>query len=199
MSKLTSLKKYGIRRKALSFAGLTTYILDPKGSQVAFSQQKSSAGWKQVIAVYSDESKRETLFLICQKNNVGPNFSYDVMDATGENVLGTITTKGIKSTIQTTLELEYNGEKFAIAEDSTFFAFLRRINPILNLIPPKYKLRKGNKILALYKKRFSFFSYQLDVQMNKSGDASWSYVTLAIGVLLAQIASQNDNHRGSSI
>ncbi|MDO4551013.1 MAG: hypothetical protein Q4C96_07160 [Planctomycetia bacterium] len=190
MSQLTKLKKYCIRRKRLALAGPTTYILDPKGSLAAFSQHKSSAGWKQTIAVYSDESKRETLFLICQKNNVGPDFSYDVMDASGENVLGTVTKKGVKSAVQTTLEVEYNGDTYLIKEDSALLAFLRRYNSPIALIPPKYKLLKGNKILGIYKKRFYPFQYRLEVQLNKQGDAAWSYVTLAVGILLAATAAQ---------
>lgn len=191
MSQLTKLKKYCIRRKVFAIGGATVQVLDGKNEVAAYSQHKSSAGGKQTIAVYSDESKRETLFLICQKNNIGPDFSYDVKDASGENVLGTVTQKGIKSAIQTTLEVEYNGEKYLIKEDSALLAFLRRYKSPIALIPPKYKLLKGNKILGIYKKRFYPFQYRLDVQLNKQGDAAWSYVILAIGIILASLAIQN--------
>jgi hypothetical protein len=165
MSPKFSKTNYLVRKQVLSLVGAKFHIFDENEQVILFSQMKAFK-LKEDIRLYSDESMKEELITIQARSVIDFSATYDVLDTTtGEN-LGSLRRKGMKSILKDEwVILNPSGEEVGlIQEDSVMKALLRRF--LTNLIPQKFNVSlRGSKVTE-FKQNFNPFVSKLNVDFS---------------------------------
>ncbi|MFD2334120.1 hypothetical protein ACFSR7_33135 [Cohnella sp. GCM10020058] len=183
--------QYLVRKQITSLVGASVDIFDSSGQPVLFSKMKAFK-LKEDIRLFADNTMQEELISIQARSIIDFSASYDVVDSTtGEN-LGSFRRKGVKSTL---LKDEWaildpsEREIGLIKEDSAIFALLRRY--LTNLIPQKFHVEMDGVPIALFKQDFNPFVGKLKLDFSHDTDNRLDRrLGLAAAVLLIVIEGQ---------
>ena len=183
----TGATTYTIRRKFWTFLGNQFHVFDAQMNPVLFSKQKAFK-LKEDIRVYQDESMTQERLLIKARNAIDFSAAYDVIDPVENKKIGALRRKGFSSIARDSWEFldENDNPVAALKEDSMLLALIRRF--LTNLIPQKFEVREGNRVLASYKQHFNPFVLKLDVHIApEASERIDPRLALAAGILLAAI------------
>ena len=178
--------KYLLKRQAIALKG-TFRFYDPSGNLVMFSEQKMFK-LREVIRVYSDESKAQEVLIVKARQIVDFSAAYDVIDASNNEHVGTLRRKGLKSILRDEWEvLNPAGQVIGtLFEDSMGLALLRRF--LANFIPQNYDVSIGQSVVADLKQRFNPFRYELDIDFSMdTANQLDRRLGIAAGILLAAV------------
>ena len=134
MHPLFEMDNYIIQTKFLKIFGGTYWFKDLNGQVIAYSKQKAFK-LKEDIILYSDESCTHALLQIKARQMIDLGATYDVIDLTTNEHVGSVKRKFLKSIVKDSWKLlDTEGNQYGeLIEDS--IAILRRFIP---LIPAKF-------------------------------------------------------------
>lgn len=180
-------KTYLLKRQAIAMTGKFRFY-DPSGQLIMFSEQKMFK-LREDIRVYADETKTQEVLSIKARQIVDFSAAYDVVDATTNELVGSLRRKGLKSMLRDEWEVLNNAGQVIglLFEDSMGLALLRRIF-LGNLLPQNYDISMGQTRVADLKQRFNLFRYELDLDFSMdSANQLDRRIGIAAGILLAAI------------
>ncbi|MBC8079727.1 MAG: hypothetical protein H7X86_05245 [Gorillibacterium sp.] len=192
MNSKFNLTHYVIRRKILALAGAKFHIFDESGQLVMFSQMKAFK-LKEDIRLYSDESKSQELITILARKAIDFSATYDVVDATTQERIGSLRRQGMKSIIKDEwIVMNANEMEIGrIKEDRMLLALLRRF--LTNLIPQKYDVEMNSRVVTTFKQNFNPFVIKLNVDFSQDPELSLDRrLGLAAAVLLCAIEGKQN-------
>lgn len=178
--------EYLLKKQAIALTGRFR-IFDPQGNQIMFSQQKAFK-LREDIRVYTDEQKTNEVLYIQARQIIDFGASYDVMDSTNGEKVGTLRRKGLKSLFQDEWDiLDANDQPIGLlTEDSVLMALLRRF--LSSLIPQIYNITIGGNLVAEFRQNFNPFTYHLKLDFSMDSMNQFDRrLGIAAGILLAAI------------
>jgi len=132
--------QYLIRRKFFKIFGASFHIYDMNGNLAFFSKQKAFK-LKEDIRVFGDQAMTSELLCIKARGVIDLGMTYDVIDSTTQQVIGSLRRKGLKSIIRDSWVInDVNDQEFGtIQEESGALAILRRFlgGPIVQMLAPQ--------------------------------------------------------------
>ena len=132
--------QYLIRRKFFKIFGASFHIYDMDGNLAFFSKQKAFK-LKEDIRVFGDQAMTSELLCIKARGVIDLGMTYDVIDSTTQQVIGSLRRKGLKSIIRDSWVInDVNDQEFGtIQEESGALAILRRFlgGPIVQMLAPQ--------------------------------------------------------------
>ena len=132
--------QYLIRRKFFKIFGASFHIYDMDGNLAFFSKQKAFK-LKEDIRVFGDQAMTSELLSIKARGVIDLGMTYDVIDSTTQQVIGSLRRKGLKSIIRDSWVInDVNDQEFGtIQEESGALAILRRFlgGPIVQMLAPQ--------------------------------------------------------------
>ena len=91
--------QYIIRRKVLKIFGAAFHIYDMAGNLAFYSKQKAFK-LKEDIRIYGDQAMTSELLCIKARGVIDLGMTYDVIDSTTQQVVGSLRRKGLKSILR---------------------------------------------------------------------------------------------------
>ena len=148
--------QYLLRRNIFALAGARIHIYDPNGQLALFSKMKAFK-LKEDIRLYSDESMSQELLSIHARSMIDIAATYDVIDSTTNEKIGSYKRKGLKSILKDEwIILDDNDREVGlIKEDSLFMALVRRF--LTNLFPQTYFGEVNGQPICTFKQNFNPF------------------------------------------
>ena len=132
--------QYLIRRKFFKIFGASFHIYDMDGNLAFFSKQKAFK-LKEDIRVFGDQAMTSELLCIKARGVIDLGMTYDVIDSTTQQVIGSLRRKGLKSIIRDSWVInDVNDQEFGtIQEESGALAILGRFlgGPIVQMLAPQ--------------------------------------------------------------
>ena len=133
--------QYLIRRKVFKIFGAFFHIYDMNGNLAFFSKQKAFK-FKEDIRVFRDQAMTSELLCIKARGIFDLGTTYDVIDSTTQQVIGSLRRKAFKSFFSRDSWVinDVNDQEFGtIQEESGTLGILRRcgLGPIVQLLTPQ--------------------------------------------------------------
>ena len=167
--------QYLIRRKFFKIFGASFHIYDMNGNLAFFSKQKAFK-LKEDIRVFGDQAMTSELLCIKARGVIDLGMTYDVIDSTTQQVIGSLRRKGLKSIIRDSWVInDVNDQEFGtIQEESGALAILRRFlgGPLVQMLAPqKYNGYVGAVPVLEFKQNRNPFiqKIQLDYEPDVNG------------------------------
>ena len=179
--------QYQLKRQFIALTGKFR-IYSQSGHLVMFSEQKMFK-FKEDIRVYSDESKSQEVLSIKARQVIDFSAAYDVIDATNNELVGTLRRKGMRSMLRDEWDvLNPAGQVIGLLfEDNVGLAMLRRLL-LGSFLPQNYDISYGQSRVADLKQRFNIFRYELDLDFSIDTANQLDHrLGIAAGVLLAAV------------
>jgi uncharacterized protein YxjI len=184
--------RYSIQRPFFSLLGRTFRVYDPNGRQVLFVRHKVLS-LKERWTIYADDSMTTPLVTVGARQFLGIDITTDVTDATTNEPLGAVRTKGFKSIIRDTWEVLGPGDAVigGFQEDSN--SLLRRFFPLLL---GKWHLEVGGREVARITQVFRWFTKEftlevVDPSSRAPGTDPRFIVACALLALIREIARES--------
>lgn len=176
---------YLFRRKVFKLFGGEFKVYDESGREVFYSKQKAFK-LREDFRVYSAQSNEELLTIKTpQILDIGA--TYNVVDATTGEAIGSLRRKGLKSIFKDEwLFLSNQGQEIGkMEEHSMFGAFMSRF---IDLIPQTYNIiSAGGAYEAQVKQHFNPFVLKYTMIFPNTNPGIDKRLLLAAGILLAGI------------
>ena len=189
--------QYLIRRKFFKIFGASFHIYDMNGNLAFFSKQKAFK-LKEDIRVFGDQAMTSELLCIKARGVIDLGMTYDVIDSTTQQVIGSLRRKGLKSIIRDSWVInDVNDQEFGtIQEESGALAILRRFlgGPLVQMLAPqKYNGYVGAvPVLEFTQNRNPFIQkIQLDYEPDVNGLLDRRLGIAAAALLCAVEGRQN--------
>lgn len=131
--------QYVIRRKVFKILGAAFHIYDLSGKLAFYSKQKAFK-LKEDIRIYGDTAMTSELLRIRARGVIDLGMTYDVIDSTTDQVVGSLRRKGLKSILRDSWVIQdVNDQEIGtIEEESGALALLRRfLGAWVQLISPQ--------------------------------------------------------------
>lgn len=184
---------YLVREKILKLLGGAFHVYDPSGNVVMYAKQKAFK-LKEDIRLYESEAMQTEILRIHARNIIDFSATYDVIDASTEEVIGSLRRSGLKSILKDEwVVMNGQGEEIGkIHEDSQLMALLRRF--LTNLIPQTYHVynNSGDAIVEM-KRNFNPFVNKINVDfMYGAEEVMDKRLGLAATILLTAIEGKQN-------
>jgi len=138
---------------------------------------------REEFMVYADEACSRPLLRVKSRQVIAINFSYEVLDAQTQLVLGAVQKKGLRSIIRDKFIIfDANGTEVGFAEEQGA-SILRRIFPWLT---SKHAIFVGGQQVAFIKQRFRFFTKEFEVDTQPSTLDPRFVLAVALLALIAE-------------
>ena len=133
--------QYLIRRKFFKIFGASFHIYDMHGNLAFFSKQKALK-LREDIRVFGDQAMTSELLCIKARGVIDLGMTYDVIDSTTQQVIGSLRRKGLKSFFfrDSWVINDVNDQELGtIQEESGALGILRRVirGPLSQLLAPQ--------------------------------------------------------------
>ncbi len=132
--------QYIIRRKVFKIFGAAFHIYDMAGNLAFYSKQKAFK-LKEDIRIYGDQAMTSELLCIKARGVIDLGMTYDVIDSTTQQVVGSLRRKGLKSILRDswTIQDVNDQEIGTMTEESGALAILRRFigGALVQLVAPQ--------------------------------------------------------------
>ncbi len=179
-------KQYLFRRKVFKFFGGAFHVYDENGNLVFYSKQKAFK-LREDFRVYSDERQMEELLTIKTPQILDIGTTYNVHDATRDEVVGAIRRKGLKSIVKDEwIFLSNEGREIGkLTESSIAGALLSRF---INLIPQTYIIVSADgREVAEIRQHFNPFILKYSMTIVEADPSIDRRLLISAGILLAGI------------
>lgn len=180
-------QNYLIRRKILTLVGAKFHVFNTNGEVVLFSKMKALR-LKEDVRLFTSEDMSQELVNIHARKIIDFSATYDVSDSQTGLKIGALRRKGLKSILKDEwLILNANDEEIGIIkEDSMGLALLRRF--LVNLIPQKYNVYIGEKLVSTFKQNFNPFVLKLNLDFSNDSEGILDKrLGIAAGIMLCAI------------
>jgi|JI8StandDraft_1071087.scaffolds.fasta_scaffold01226_3 hypothetical protein len=160
------LNKYFSKKSFLAIFGGELRIFDENQNAILFFVKQKAFKLKEDITIFSDESQTKELLKIRTESIVDFSGTYDVIDASTNEKVGSLRRKGFKSILKDEWDvLDASGNIIAmVVEDGILKALLRRL--LTNLIPQTFLITSGGTTLGILKQTFNPFLPQFRVDFS---------------------------------
>jgi hypothetical protein len=160
------LNKYYSKKSFLAIFGGELRIFDENQNAILFFVKQKAFKLKEDISIFSDESQTKELLKIKTNSIVDFSGTYDVLDSSTNEKVGSLRRKGFKSILKDEWDvLDASGNAIAIvAEDNILKALLRRL--LTNLIPQTFFITAGGTTIGILKQSFNPFLPQFRVDFS---------------------------------
>lgn len=180
--------EFTVRRKVFTIFGAKFHIYNAEQNVIGFCKQKAFK-LKEDIRVYTDETMSQERLVIGARKVIDFSAAYDVVDSKTQSKVGALKRKGWKSFLRDSWIVmdENDNEIGTLQEDSTLMGLVRRLVPLGNLIPQKFRLCDGNgPDLARFRTHFNPFVHRMSVTVFPDCPLN-PMLILAAGILLVAI------------
>jgi hypothetical protein len=179
--------RYHLKRQVLALTGRIR-LFTTDGKLVGFAEQRMFR-LREDIRIYTDDQKQRELLWIQARQILDFSAAYDVIDSSQSLKVGALRRKGLRSMLRDSWEILDADDRLigALWEDSAGKAALRRLL-LGSLLPQRYDVFLGERVVAAFTQRFNLFRYEVDLDF--STDLSQLLdrrLGLAAAVLLATI------------
>ena len=182
--------KFLFKRKVLKLIGAAFSVYDQNENLVLFADQKGFK-LKEDIRVYTGEDKSVEVLRIAARAIMDFSGAYDVFDSATNQKIGTLRRLGMKSMVRDEWQIldSQEREMGKIQEDSMVLALARRfIDFVSLLVPQKYTITIGNKIVGGFAQTFNPLVMKIEADFSADPDAILDRrLALAAGVLMCAI------------
>ena len=172
MPEIYQLDQFTARRKVFKLLGAGFTLLAPDGRILAASQQKAFR-LKEDIRVHDGENSTTEILNIKANKIIDFSASYQVVDSTTGEMVGSLRRKGWSSLFRDSWEiLDADGVvRGKVVEDSGWKALVRRTNEIVALcLPQTFQIEVEGQVVGTMKQNFNPFVQKYTVDL--SGDAN---------------------------
>lgn len=146
--------------------------------------------FREEFTVYADEAQTKPLMFMKSRQVIAINFTYDVMDATNGQMLGTVQKKGLRSIIRDKFHIfDSSGVEVGYAEEQGA-SLLRRFIPILT---SKHAIFVDGKQTAFIRQVFRFFTKEFTVTTEPSRLDPRFVLAVALLALIAEARREDSN------
>jgi uncharacterized protein YxjI len=146
--------------------------------------------FREEFTVYADEAQTRPLLFMKSRQVIAINFTYDVIDATNGQTLGTVQKKGLRSIIRDKFHIfDATGVEVGYAEEQGA-SLLRRFLPILT---SKHAIFVDGKQCAFIRQVFRFFTKEFTVTTEPSRLDPRFVLAVALLALIAEARREDSN------
>ncbi|TGL51179.1 hypothetical protein EHQ55_06400 [Leptospira meyeri] len=177
--------KYFAKKSFLKIFGGEIRIFDENKNNLLFFVKQKAFKLKEDITVYADETKSKELLKIKARSVIDFSATYDVVDVTSNEAIGSLRRKGFKSILKDSWEILDTKDQVigSIDEDSMFKAILRRF--LTNLIPQSFFITTNKNQVGILKQTFNPFVPQFNIDFSSDvANALDRRMGIAIVILL---------------
>ncbi|TGK81978.1 hypothetical protein EHQ24_11905 [Leptospira noumeaensis] len=177
--------KYFAKKSFLKIFGGEIRIFDENKTNLLFFVKQKAFKLKEDITVYADESKSKELLKIKARSVIDFSATYDVVDVTSNEAIGSLRRKGFKSILKDSWDILDTKDQVvgSIDEDSMFKAILRRF--LTNLIPQSFFITLNKSQVGVLKQTFNPFVPQFNIDFSSdSANTLDRRMGIAIVILL---------------
>ena len=186
---LTTQSHYVIKRKFWSFFERVFRVFTGDGQLIMYIQHPLLK-LREEFMVYADEARERPLLRVKSKQVIAINFSYEVLDAQSQVILGSVQKKGLKSIIRDKFIIfDANGAEVGYAEEQGA-SLLRRFFPWLT---SKHAIFVNGAQVAYIKQRFRFFTKEFEVDTQPSSLDPRFVLAVALLALIAEARREDSN------
>ncbi|MCW7488510.1 hypothetical protein [Leptospira meyeri] len=177
--------KYFAKKSFLKIFGGEIRIFDENKNNLLFFVKQKAFKLKEDITVYADETKSKELLKIKARSVIDFSATYDVVDVTSNEPIGSLRRKGFKSILKDSWEILDTKDQVigSIDEDSMLKAILRRF--LTNLIPQSFFITINKNQVGILKQTFNPFVPQFNIDFSSDiANALDRRMGIAIVILL---------------
>ncbi|TGL86502.1 hypothetical protein EHQ68_14395 [Leptospira congkakensis] len=158
--------KYFAKKSFLKIFGGEIRIFDESKNKLLFFVKQKAFKLKEDITVYADETKTKELLKIKARSVIDFSATYDVVDVSSNEAIGSLRRKGFKSILKDSWEILDTKDQVvgSIDEDSMFKAILRRF--LTNLIPQSFFITLNKNQVGVLKQTFNPFVPQFNIDFS---------------------------------
>ncbi|EKJ87886.1 hypothetical protein CLV96_2128 [Leptospira meyeri] len=158
--------KYFAKKSFLKIFGGEIRIFDENKNNLLFFVKQKAFKLKEDITVYADETKSKELLKIKARSVIDFSATYDVVDLTSNEAIGSLRRKGFKSILKDSWEILDIKDQVvgSIDEDSMLKAILRRF--LTNLIPQSFFITINKNQVGILKQTFNPFVPQFNIDFS---------------------------------
>ncbi|EMJ88383.1 hypothetical protein [Leptospira meyeri] len=158
--------KYFAKKSFLKIFGGEIRIFDENKNNLLFFVKQKAFKLKEDITVYADETKSKELLKIKARSVIDFSATYDVVDLTSNEAIGSLRRKGFKSILKDSWEILDTKDQVvgSIDEDSMLKAILRRF--LTNLIPQSFFITINKNQVGILKQTFNPFVPQFNIDFS---------------------------------
>ena len=158
---LTSQSRYRIKRKFWSVFERTFRVFTLDG-QLIMLVKHPIFRFREEFTVYADEAQQRPLLFIKSRQIIAINFAYEVTDAEGGQVLGSVQKRGLRSIVRDKFIVrDADGQEIGHVEERGA-SILRRFLPILT---SKHSVVLSGREAAAVRQIFRFFTKEFEVEL----------------------------------
>lgn len=157
--------RFTVKKKFFTLLGKEFSIIASEGNLVAYARQKAFK-LREEITFYTDKTMKTPLVRIKARNILDFGATFDVIDTTTEEQLGSWRRMGIRSLFRDEWRaMTPSGQEYAILqEDSMIAALFRRF--FIPLVPQTFHLKSEEKEIGAFIQKFDIFRYILSVDVD---------------------------------
>ncbi|TGM19440.1 hypothetical protein [Leptospira meyeri] len=177
--------KYFAKKSFLKIFGGEIRIFDENKNNLLFFVKQKAFKLKEDITVYADETKSKELLKIKARSVIDFSATYDVVDVTSNEPIGSLRRKGFKSILKDSWEILDTKDQVigSIDEDSMLKAILRRF--LTNLIPQSFFITINKNQVGILKQTLNPFVPQFNIDFSSDiANALDRRMGIAIVILL---------------
>lgn len=178
-----SYDSYVIRRQVLKFIGAAFHIYN-QNEELAFYVNQKGFKLKEDIRVFTDETMSQEVISIKSRNIIDISATYDVIDSSINEKVGSLRRKGLKSILKDEWVVldAYDNEIGNIKEDNIGLALLRRF---IGIIPQSFVGKVNDNKAFTLKQNFNPFVLKINLDfLNNSLDKR---LGIAASILISSI------------
>lgn len=180
---------YIIRRPFWSFLERTFRVFAPDG-QLFMLVRHPILRLKEEFMVYADEAKTRPILRVKSRQMIAINFTFDIFDATTEQLLGSVQKRGWKSLVRDKfILLNPAGAEIGTCEEQGA-SLLRRFIPLLT---SKHAIVVENQPVGYIRQIFRFFTKEFDVTLQPSKVDPRFVLAVALLALMAEARREDRN------
>lgn len=179
-------REYLFRRKVFKLFGGAFHVYDESDNLVFYSKQKAFK-LREDFRIYSDERQIEELLTIKTPQILDISATYNVQDATTNEVIGAIRRKGIKSIVKDEwIFLSNEGQEVGRLTESNMAGAL--LSRFISLIPQTYVIVSADgREVAEIKQLFNPFVLKYRVKITEPDPSIDRRLLISAGILLVGI------------
>ena len=179
---LATQSHYVIKRRFWSFLERVFRVFTGDGQLIMYIQHPLLK-LREEFMVYADEAKTRPLLRVKSAQIIAINFSYEVHDATTNELLGSVQKKGLRSIIRDKFHIfDAAGTEIGYAEEQGA-SLLRRFFPFLT---SKHAIFQGTQQIAFIRQQFRFFTKEFTVDTQPNSMDPRFVLAVALLALMAE-------------
>lgn len=145
---------------------------------------------REEFMVFADEAQSRPLLRVKSRQMIAINFSYEITDASTQQLVGSVEKKGLRSIVRDRFVIRGpSGDEIGYAEEQGA-SLLRRFIPLLT---SKHAIFVDGQQAAFIQQRFRFFTKEFEVTLQPSRLEPQFVLAVALLALMAEARREDSN------